>query len=202
MGNVVSIYMWSKPFIQYVLLSARGSIILGIISAIISVFVGCSLRRLAKRSQKTETMINIISVIFCIIPAWFVYRFLGGYVYFAIARNIGRAVVCGILGWRLPYRIGKMDKSSLIGVMCLSAGRNIMLEFLTGLRGWRYLFEEGYTLGSCLQKKYISSTISLFVTQKDFWLVVVCVIMVISLWMIGKYFLYPRNKRELLIDML
>lgn len=165
MGNVVSIYMWSKSFIQYVLLLARGSIILGIISAIISVFVGCSLRRLAKRSQKIETMINIISVIFCIVPAWFVYRFLGGYVYFAIARNIGRAVVCGILGWR-------------------------------------YLFEEGYTLGSCLQKKYISSTISLFVTQKDFWLVVVCVIMVISLWMIGKYFLYPRNKKELLIDML
>lgn len=197
MGNVVSIYMWSKPFIQYVLLSARGSIILGIISAIISVFVGCSLRRLAKRSQKTETMINIISVIFCIVPAWVVYRFLGGYIYFAIARNIGRAVVCGILGWRLPYRIGKMDKSSLIGMMCLSAGRNIMLEFLTGLQGWSYSLGGEYpTLGS-----YFSNT-SLLTTQKIFWLVVVCAIMVISLWMIGKYFLYPRSKRELLIDML
>lgn len=136
MGNVASIYIWwkYKALFQLTLIPARGSMILGVVSAVISVLIGCGLRRVANRSRTAETVINIMSVFFCIIPAWFLFKFLGEIIYFVIAGSMGRAIVCGILGWRLSYRVGKTDKSSLIGMLCLSAGRNILLDFLSGYR--------------------------------------------------------------------
>lgn len=181
-------------YVENILRSARISMIWGVCAAILSTFIGYGMVKVSKHSPKFEKFVNIISLVCCVIPCGIIWNVIRSVIWDPIltwAPMIIWYVMCtvslAILGWRLPYRLMKKGAGNVLGVVCLSMSRIIVVYEGVSFIPWIlnvYLFLNASIL--------VVETLGVFIN----------LIIGVCLLNLGEYFLYPISTKEVLIDML